>query len=151
MTFPGPYQYKKPGPSIAVRRLDRVRAPVEDENFVGEIQGMPSSDIEERFARSLDKAQMLYEFRAAYVAGRNLQGSVELDFAVYQANLTYPIQIDGAFAHKTAAQKDEDSAKDAILDDRLRGSGAFPVRRIPGDKLDTQEMSDAVVEELFGV
>jgi len=150
MTFPEPYQYKKQRPSTAVRRLDRVRAPAQGESFVGEIQGMPSSDIEERFGRSLDKSQMLYEFRTANVAGRNLPGEVELDFAVYEGGLTYPIQVDGPFAHKTSAQKNEDDAKDAILNDHLRGTGAFPVRRIPGDKLETQEMSDSVVKELFG-
>lgn len=150
MTFPEPYKYKIPRPSTTIRRLDRVRAPVEGEDFVGELQGMPSSDIEERFARALDKRQKAYDFRTAYVAGRNLPGEIELDFAVYEGSLMYPIQIDGAFAHKSASQKSEDSAKDAILDDKLRGTGAFPVRRIPGDQLDTQEMTDAIVKELFG-
>ena len=150
MTFPDPYQYSTQQPSAGIERLDRVRAPVEGEVFVGEIQGMPSSDIEERFARSLDRRQMNYDFRTAYVAGRNLPSEIELDFMVYIGGISYPFQIDGAFAHKNASQKSEDAAKDAILDDRLRGTGAFPVRRISGEKLETQEMSDAVVKELFG-
>ena len=150
MTFPEPYQYKARQPSTRIERLDRVRALVEGEDFIGELQGMPSSDIEERFARSLDRREMNYDFRTAYVVGRNLPGEVELDFAVYEGGLTYPIQIDGPFAHQSAAQKNEDSAKDAILDDKLRGTGAFPVRRISGEKLETQEMTDAVVKELFG-
>ena len=150
MTFPDPYQYSTQQPSTRIERLDRVRAPVEGENFVGEIQGLPSSDIEERFARSLDKRQMSYGFRTANVAGRNLPGEVELDFAVYEGGLTYPVQLDGEFSHASEEQKNKDKANDAILDNELRGTGAFPVQRISYEKLETQTMTDAVVKELFG-
>ena len=150
MTFPEPYQYKARQPSTRIERLDRVRALVEGEDFIGELQGMPSSDIEERFARSLDKASLLYEFRTAHVAGRNLPSEIELDFMVYIGGISYPFQIDGAFAHKNASQKSEDAAKDAILDDSLKGTGAFPVQRIPGFMLDSQEMSDDLVRDVLG-
>jgi len=146
---PKPFQYKVRKNLPDPGKVDRVQPDKLQETFTGELQGMKASDIEERFARALNKRNIGYEFRVAYIAGRNLPGEVELDFAVSQGSQIFPVQIDGEFAHKSASQKSEDAMKDAILNQRLEGM-ARPVIRIPGAELETQEMTDRKVKELFG-
>ena len=149
--LPAPYRYRTgrrgfPKPT----RLDRpLSEPKPDEGLTGELQGLPASDTEERFARALDKQALGYEFRAAQIAGRNLPGEVEVDFMVYDGATIQPVQIDGEFAHKSAEQKSEDAIKDVILDKSLEGTGALPVKRIPGAFLETQEEVNNVVKEMF--
>lgn len=130
------------------------------EEFTGIVQGKAASDIEERFARALDKKGYDYEFRPVYLGGRNIPGSVELDFMVFVGGQQFAVQIDGEFAHKSAEQKANDRAKDGQLTQYLEGlldaprpmpfnpDGAL-VTRIPGDYLETQAEADWVVEGLF--
>lgn len=129
--------------------VDRLKAPAAGETFSGEIQGLKASDLEERFARSWDKRGYGYDFRTANVVGRNLPGEVELDFSVDLKWAVQPVQIDGLIGHKTAEQKAEADAKDAILNDELRGTGALPVIRIAEYQLVTQELSDRVVDDIL--
>jgi len=143
-----PFQYKKP------RRPPRpepisIQRDTALEQFTGEIQGMPASDIEERFARALAKNGRVrgYQFRAAYVAGRNMPGEVEVDFVVDTGAIT-PVFVDGEFAHKSGAQREEDRVKTAILDDLLYGA-AQPAVRISFEQLESQEEADRTVTELF--
>lgn len=118
------------------------------ETFVGEINGLKASDLEERSVRSITKLGGEYEFRVPFVAGRNLPGEAELDFMVDFNGVYQPAQVDGGFAHKAAAQKAEDAVKDAIID-AILGDGYLPVVRIPGDKLQTQDDSDQTWREVL--
>lgn len=121
----------------------------ESENLTGYINGMDASDIEERFARALDREQIkTYEFRVPMVAGRWMPGEVEVDFMVWHAGQYQPVQIDGMFAHKASSQRALDAAKDAILNQYLEGQ-ALPVIRINGDLLDNQDEADKIVKEMF--
>lgn len=140
---------------ITKRHIDYVPrgepiSPNVTEGFTGQIQGLKASDLEERFARALDKRKNVisYEFRKPFVAGRNMPGEIEVDFSVYDGSY-YPIQIDGEFAHKSAAQRTSDEMKNIVLDGLLKGS-AHPVQRIRFDRLQTQEAADHVVREIFG-
>ena len=119
-----------------------------DEALTGYVQGQNASALEERFARSLDKHPRVqwYDFIKTYVAPPGVAGSKELDFLV-GAGLLYPFQIDGDWIHKGAAARAQDQQSDAEIDVILQGS-AQPVRRIKGHELETQEMSDRLVEEL---
>ena len=137
-----PFQYKVPRTRRAPVKVDRLDTGAEVETFTRELQGMKASDIEERSARSLDRRNISYDFRSAFIAPRNVQGEVELDFMVYIGNVMQPVQIDGEFAHLTQQQKQEDRVKDAILNERLRRDGAYPVIRIPQRYLETQEQSN---------
>lgn len=146
-----PYKLKKirkPVPDM--RAVNRPVKEVEMENLTGFVRGKKASDIEERFGRALDKNPRVsnYLFQVSYIAGMNLPGEIRLDFLVFSGGTSWPIQIDGEFAHKTAAQKAEDAIKDAILDDHLKGQ-AQPVQRIDGELLDTQENADKLVRRLF--
>jgi hypothetical protein len=145
-----PYKWKKPPRSSGLGKLNRAQITNVGEELTGIVQGMGASDIEERFAKALDRARDEsriegYGFREARLAGRNLPGEVELDFAVYSGGL-YPFQIDGGIAHKSAEQKEEDAVKDALLNESIRG---FPVERVPGHLLETQDMANEFVDARF--
>jgi len=148
-----PYFYKiNKVKRTAGKRPPPVRAD-DREALTGWVNGMEASDIEERFARSLEKMRQErrienYGFRVPYVAGRWMPGSIELDYAVYTGGMVQPVQIDGTYAHKNGNQKAQDSIKDAILNDLLK-QVAFPVIRIPGYELETQEEADEQARRLF--
>jgi len=142
------YMYKKRKTKLP-ETVNRLQATKDGEVLTGYVQGQKASDIEERFAKALGKAIkngsiMSYEFQPSYIANRNVQGEIRLDFLVHVPP-AQPIQIDGTFAHKAAEQKSKDKVKDAILNKHLEGTGTLPVIRIPGNELDTDEMaSDAL-------
>lgn len=146
-----PYVLKKiRKPVSSTRAINRPVKEVAMENLTGFVRGKKASDIEERFGRALDKNQRVsnYLFQVSYIAGMNLPGEIRLDFLVFSGGTEWPIQIDGEFAHKTAAQKAEDAIKDAILDDFLKGK-AQATQRIDGELLDTQDNADKLVRRLF--
>lgn len=156
MNLPKPYQYKKPRKPSAPKVANRVQTQAEEENLTGFVQGKEASDIEERFARALDKLEKRYSFREHFFGpARNTPGAIEVDFLVDDGTW-FPIQIDGEYAHKTAGQKDRDNVNDARLNQYFSKVGVSNVRRIPDGKeymvgdLDDQESADQVVKEVFG-
>ena len=147
-----PYKYKVPrsGGGMSHSPLNRPKKLVENEGLTGIVNGETATDIEERFARALWKNQRVesFDFQNSYFSGRNLPGEVRPDFIVYSGT-SFPVQIDGAFAHRTAEQKASDRAKDAMLDGLLGPLGAAKTQRIEGDKLETQDDADRLVQEMF--
>jgi len=143
------YKWKKPRQSPAAEARNRAQATTDQELLTGTVRGVEASDHEERFALALDKAELGFEFQPSYVAQRNLPGEIRLDFMVWgQGGSPQPVQVDGAFTHKTASQKEEDKVKDAVLDEALTDMGAMPTLRVPGiPYLESQEAADAYVEE----
>lgn len=142
--------YKRP--PRATKFLPSVRPQLMDDGELldKEVQGMPASDLEERFSNALEKNARVhnYEFRVPYIAGRSMLGEVELDFAVY-APLLYPVQIDGEVGHSSAEQVAHDALNDALLNEKLKGIAAAPVVRIKWHQLETQADADQLVEEMF--
>lgn len=144
------FRYKAP---VAVQRSEaknRPRGEVSHELLTHTVKGQSASDLEERFARGLDRNPnvLSYEFQPSYVTGRNLPGELRPDFIVYEP-VMQPVQIDGEFSHKTAEQHATDAVKDALLDEVLKGTGAMPSVRIPGDKIQTDSAVDEVMRELL--
>ena len=147
--YNNPYKYKKPR-AIKALPTNRVQGATEDEILGGVVQGLPASDLEERWAKALDKlgdAIQYYEFRVPEIAGRNMPGEIEVDFLVHLPFLQ-PIQIDGGFSHKSAEQRAEDEYKDAVLNDHLRGM-ARPVIRVKDFELQSQYGADQKAREIF--
>jgi len=121
-----------------------------EEPLTGFIGDWEASDIEERFARSLIKQGIAFSFREHFFGPtRTTPGAVEIDFLTMPVGEVRPIQIDGEFAHKTQRQKDDDRIKDALFDEFGRKYGFAPVKRIPGELLQTQDDSDALVREMY--
>lgn len=131
------------------RKNRPAKLPEPEEGLTGIVQGQDASAYEERFARSMDKNPRVqwYDFVKTYVAPPGIAGSKELDFLI-GAGLIYPIQIDGDWIHKGASARAQDEESDNQINQILQHS-AQPVRRVRGIELETQEMSDRLVEELF--
>lgn len=144
-----PYRWKlppKPRPDDAVHR---ATAAVEGAALTGMVRGKEASDHEEYFANSLNRFDAPFEFQPSFIAGFNIPGEIRCDF-ILTLGQWQPVQIDGAIAHKSAAQREQDRVKDAILDERLSKEGASPTIRIDAEQyLSTQDESDAYVEEHF--
>ena len=116
------------------------------EQLYGVVQGDNASDIEERFARALDKQKKDYIFRVA-LGMRGEPGWKELDFMVIDGGY-FPVEIDEmGFIHQ--GQETQDQFKDAFVMEYFKEYHPFPVKRIPGEKLATQEIADQTVKELF--
>jgi len=150
-----PYKFKKGRKAAPPRVSNRVETQAFDEELTGEVQGWEASDIEERFARALRKNNIKFSFREHFFGPtRTTPGAVEVDFLV-ESGGWWPIFIDGEYAHKSQTKRDEDSVKDARLDELLMKYGINPSRRIPDGKkymvgdLDDQDSVDQIVEELF--
>ena len=125
-----------------------VPLPGNDEGLTGVVQNLPASDLEERFARSLEKNHIPYEFQRSFLAPNNMPGSYKLDFLVYVDGQEQPVAIDGEYAHKSMKQRANDEIKDVIFNEAKKGQ-MLPVKRITYTDLDTQEMADAIVEQLW--
>lgn len=146
------YRFKATRPTEDYFPLNRIKPlPGNEEGLTGLVHGIPASDIEERFARSLDRMGIPYEFQKSLLAPSNLPGNYKLDFLVYNPKdgRLYPIAVDGEFAHKSAAQRAKDTLKDIMLNSAKQGEYQ-PVERLDYTKLDSQEIADQTVNDLFG-
>lgn len=158
---PKAFHYKQaPRPPLqAVNRADPLK---QAEMLGGVVQGKAASDIEERFARALERNPRVddYQFIVHTITGANLPGEAQLDFLVTSGGQDYAVQIDGAFAHKTAAQKEQDRVQDVRLSEVLNGKVAAPlplpdiqpnglIARVPGWLLETQAAADSLAQEMF--
>lgn len=120
------------------------------------VHGMKASDLEERFAKALDRYEIGYTFRLTTLP-RGLPGFKELDFLVFSQRGTMGVSVeDTTFIHFGTDAKD--SLQQAIVIDALRKQGqdltplAFPT---PGNiigvvsqvELGTQNLADRFVKE----
>jgi hypothetical protein len=141
-----PFKYKLPA-RPPKQPLNRVTATDEGERLTGFVLGKDASDLEERFARALDRADLDYRFQWEVLGPATVPGQEnQIDFLVEGV---WPTEVDGMFVHKSAAKKAHDAMRDAILNDYLSGGGMYPIRRVPGDRLEDQAGADATVEEMF--
>lgn len=134
-------------------RVQRPKPVTDDEPpLTGMVQGQRASDIEERFARALDKLSKVtrYDFLPTILAPPNMAGSIQIDFMVY-AGEVWPVQLDGDWVHKSAEAKAHDQLQDALADEYFAsaGYGAQPQQRIPGHLISNQQDADQLVRTLF--
>jgi hypothetical protein len=126
--------------------LGRSTSDVAKEIFGGEVQGKKASQIEERFAKALDKKGIPYQFRVAVGASRNMPGWKELDFLVEKSGTYFAVEIDSAFTHRDKGSSDV--LHDAIVLKELAGLPMYPeVLHFDMERdLVTQEETDKTVE-----
>ena len=138
------YKLRPRPPEMPLNRLAGAR---ETERLTGFVHGKEASDLEERFARALDRAGKDYRFEYLVLSNIGLPGEEnQIDFVVDDI---YPVEVDGNFTHKSAEQKAHDQQRDAILNEQLSDWGWYPIDRIPGDFLETQEAANQIVGEKF--
>lgn len=146
-----PYQYKTGKKTVSPDKPVQVLGMRDGEVLTGFVRGLPASNLEERFAIALDQSKDIvsYEFQPSYIGARNTSGEVKLDFMVYQGGQMFPIQIDGDYVHKTAAQREEDKVKDEQLDQYLSPYLAMPTMRLKEDDISSVAEAKALIERLF--
>ena len=145
---PKPFVYKI-RPRVEAWPVNRIRKLSEDEVLSGFVHDMEASALEERFARALDKRGLRYAFQYIVTTPFQIPGQKsELDFVVEEYGI-HPIEVDGTWIHKSSAQKSKVMLRDAILDDVLGKYGWKKIIRVPGNDLESQEMADKTVEEIF--
>ena len=145
--LPKPYTVKlgkKKKPPFPAGAKPRVA--VEKEQLIGSVRNMPASDIEERFAKALDKRGIQYWFRLPVGAPRGMPGYNEVDFLVINGGY-YPIQIDGEYSH--LGHESKDILTDAKLMVGLKEYSPFPVRHIPYTQLGDQKAADMAARRVF--
>lgn len=135
-----------------------------DDTLSGQVRGKKASDIEERFARAVDKLpEWGYSFRLRIsplthrVSGiiQNLPGEVEIDFLLYRGSTLLPIQIQGEIGHfYTAWQSVVDDEKEETINGVMRAYGAQPVLLVPEKREDlwrlaNQENADQLAREIL--
>ena len=129
--------------------LNRIAGQSVDERLSGFVHGFEASTLEERFARALDRRGLRFIFQQRIDTPYQIPGQEnEIDFVVQEYG-THPIEVDGNWIHKGAAQKAKDELRDAILDDILGKQGWLPIVRVPGNELETQERANEIVEAIF--
>ena len=144
-----PYLYKDAAKERPPRRLNRIPQRKEDEGLTGFVNGISASDLEERYARALAENGKEFEFQYEVYTAYSLPGEQKkVDFLVNDGEIYFPEEVDAAFTHKTAEQHSYDRIRDAMVDEKLSKYGFQPVRRISGDRLQTQEAARVVVSEL---
>jgi hypothetical protein len=145
------FKYKTSRPPVKPVAFGKAMAIKEDESLSGYINGQKASDIEERFYRALSKDKRVdsAQFKYPVISPRNMPGMLEIDFVVTSAGLVYAFQVDGGIAHKGIGKKMDDSRKDVLVNSYMRKYNSFPVKRISGDLLSTQEQANQIVKELI--
>lgn len=145
-------KYKVERPRIQQVPFGKPSVQKQDEFLSGYINGMKATDIEERFARALNKDKRIdgFIFRMPIMSPRHMAGQIELDFLAQSGPHYYPVQIDGAYAHKNIGKQQDDAKKDILINEYLRKTyNALPIIRIKGIDLETQEEADIQERELI--
>lgn len=145
------FKYKIPRGSHRPAPAYNAQTPSKDEQLSGIVLGLAASDIEERFARALDRDNRVtgYSFRVPVITGRNLPGQLEVDYVIQTGPVLYLVQIDGEFSHKGQSKRQEDAIKDAIINEFYAKYGASPVQRIDGQLLSTQQEANNLVKDML--
>jgi hypothetical protein len=145
--FPKSYKIKTPRKQTPYMVVSKPTVVVEKEQLFGVVRDMKASDIEERFARSLDRMGVSYWFRLPVGAPRGMPGYNELDFLV-QSGGYYPIQIDGEYSH--LGKEAKDMIADARIMEELKQYSPMPITHVMYMKLSNQKASDMVAREILG-
>ncbi len=146
-----PYLYPKEKKERVKVPLNRIPFPPSDEQLTGFVRDEQASDLEERYAKALDKLGKEFEFQYEVYAAGTLPGEAKLvDFVVYDGGIPFPEEVDAAFTHKTAEQKGYDRIRDAVVNESLMKDGFQPLVRIDGERMNTQEGADQVASEMHG-
>jgi hypothetical protein len=146
----GAFTYKRiryAAPTLPLNRPPKTVPIIDPEPLIGIVHGSQASDIEERFARALDKAGHDFSFQVPVSVSGEANARL-LDFAI-DLGMIQPVEVDGLFRHSTAAQRGSDKVREIQLNQVFRQWGWKPILRIPYWKLATQALADRAVQELF--
>ena len=148
-----PYTYPIPSQKASqfgLNRLEKISPLADPQPLTGFVNGVRASDLEERFARGLSRAGLHFKFQYPVIVVGCLPGvEKHVDFLV-EKGYFYPIEIDGLIAHHTTAQKGKDLVREVLLNQEFIRRGIHTIQRVKWWQLETQEMADRIVRDLFG-
>jgi hypothetical protein len=153
MTGFEPFSYsiaENPQHDKEVHRLKENPAVKDRLPLSGFVKGKRASDLEERFARGLSQAGLKFSFQNKISLDSSLPGQEKVIDFIVDLGWRYPVEIDGVIAHRTAAQQGKDLVREILLNHSLLRRGIFPIQRVKWWQLETQEMADRHVREMFG-
>ena len=150
-----PFRFKRKPKGFVPPRAEKPKYVGDDkeEQLLGEVQGMPASQGEERMARALSKAGIQYQFRYSVGAPRNMPGWKELDFLIQHRGLVYAVEVDTAFTHRE--KQNTDVLHDAIIlnDKYINSLGSLYPKVFHADgesDLVNQQNADNYVKRVIG-
>ena len=148
-----PYRYK-------TRRTRRVEPgydrpwPTPEEFLTGYVHGKRASALEERFAMALDFFGMTFIFQFEVDSAYSLPGEGKrIDFIIMTGGLGIPIEIGASFIHDSPSKKEEERARQAIINDILPLMGiqrlGDPLFEVEFDRPWSFEDAKDLVSKLF--
>jgi len=145
------FRYKLP-PKPPHQRLNRLPPGKAAENLTGVVKGKKASDLEERWARALNKDEGVTDYTFQYIVTTpyEIPGQKNsVDFVIQYDDQWWAIEIDGTFVHKTANKRAEDRLRDAFVNEQLRKDGIQPIQRVAGEELQTQDAADRAERQVL--
>lgn len=146
-TYSIPKRRPKPKPN---NRLAPISAVKDSLPLSGRLQGKAATDLEERFGRALKRAGLAFTFQWRVAAHNTIPGNEKLVDFLVENGLRCPVEIDGEFAHHSAAQQGQDLVREILLNHTFIRRGIQPIRRVKWWQLASQELADQQVGEMFG-
>ena len=138
-----------------LRKASRIEVPPypktakETEGLTGYVHGLEASDLEERFANALSKNGLDFQFQYRVLTASGVPGQEDVVDFIVESGQPQPIEIDGAFVHKSAAQRQYDMRRDALVNAALAPYGYLPILRISGEDIPDPEHADLIARDLL--
>lgn len=110
-----------------------------------EVQGNKATDLEWRVAVALERLRIPYMFQYALLGGQRRRGGLVVDFLVFTAPLSTPLEVMGGYWHRSG-QRREDRLKEAMV--RHLGNFAEMVYLWEGELQTLNDAYKAVKREL---
>jgi hypothetical protein len=135
---------------LLLSRVEKLSTSKDPIPLTGWVQGRRASDLEERFARALIQAGLSFTFQEQVTLAGMIPGQEKrVDFMVL-CGMPCPVEIDGPIAHQTAGQKGADLVREILLNHAFLRRGIQQIRRVKWWRLESQQMANRQVREMFG-
>ena len=117
--------------------------------LTGYVKGKKASDLEERFALGLIRAELPFYFQVEIQTANHLPWEAKvIDFLVHHG-LYYPIEVNGEYWHEMGGKRCEDELRETLLNEAFRRMGFQPLQIVWYYEIQTQYQFDNKVGELF--
>ena len=121
-----------------------------EDELSGTVHGKDASDIEERFAKALDRSNIDYYFQRFVETEYTLpDNEKQVDFVVYWARRVWPVEIYGSYFHSSAGDRLRDLERERQLDDVFARWGWEKLQIIWDYELYDMPAALGVVRRLF--
>lgn len=118
------FQFKRAKVPLAPGILRPAQPAASEDGLTGSVHGKDASDIEEYFAKALDKFGISYTFQRPVQTDYSLPDQdKQVDFVVYHNNRVYPVELYGSYFHTSAGDMIKDMERERQLNEVFRRWG----------------------------